>query len=104
MLLKPSPWFIVFTSLKFAAAVVICAIAAKLSQDKVHIGGITQTATLLIAGRVMWSTLQWMGRYYILTDLRILRVGGVFRVEIFACATAESGADAGAADVEGYAG
>jgi hypothetical protein len=87
LLLKPSPWYIVFTSLKFAAAVVICAIAVKLSpQDKVHIGGIAQTATLLIAGRVMWSTLQWMGRYYILTDLRILRIGGVFRVEIFACA------------------
>jgi hypothetical protein len=85
LLLKPSPWFIVFTSLKFSAAVIICAIAAKLSQDKVRIGGIAQTATLLISGRVMWSTLQWMGRYYILTDLRILRVGGVFRVEIFAC-------------------
>jgi hypothetical protein len=33
----------------------------------------------------MWSALQWMGRLYILTDLRIVRLSGVFSVEIVDC-------------------
>jgi hypothetical protein len=33
----------------------------------------------------MWAILQWMGRLYILTDLRVLRISGVFSVEIFDC-------------------
>ena len=85
LMLKPSPWFIVFTSLKFAAVVIILAIAGKIYQDHLHIGAVPQTAALILSGRLMVAALQWMGRYYILTDLRILRVGGVFRVDIFAC-------------------
>jgi hypothetical protein len=34
----------------------------------------------------MWAVLQWMGRLYVLTDLRIIRLAGVLKVEIFDCA------------------
>ena len=33
----------------------------------------------------MWAVLQWMARLYVLTDLRILRISGVFNVTIFDC-------------------
>ena len=43
-------------------------------------------AIFLLAGRIMWAVLQWMGRLYVLTDMRIVRLSGVFNVEIFDCA------------------
>lgn len=33
----------------------------------------------------MWSVLQWMGRLYLLTNLRIVRLSGIFSVDIFDC-------------------
>jgi hypothetical protein len=33
----------------------------------------------------MWAILQWMGRYYILTDMRIVRLAGVFSIDLFDC-------------------
>ena len=41
-----------------------------------------QLLLLLSAARLMWSVVQWMGRYYILTDLRVIRVSGVFTVDV----------------------
>jgi hypothetical protein len=39
----------------------------------------------LIAGRLMWAILQWIGLLYVLTDMRVLRVIGVFNVDVFDC-------------------
>jgi hypothetical protein len=87
LILKPSLWYIAFSAMRFTAAVLIIAIGAQLwlspgrgSQS------IAYAATFLIAGRVMWAVLQWMGRLYVLTDMRIVRLSGVFNVEIFDCA------------------
>jgi len=33
----------------------------------------------------MLAVLQWIGRLYVLTDLRILRLSGTFNIEIFDC-------------------
>ena len=87
LILKPSLWYIAFSAMRFTAAVLIVAIGFQLwlspgrgSQS------IAYAATFLIAGRVMWAVLQWMGRLYVLTDMRIVRLSGVFNVEIFDCA------------------
>ena len=87
LILKPSVWFIVFASLKFAAVIGICILAALLFDDRLRYsaGSITQVGIFLIAGRVMWSMLQWMGRLYVLTDMRVLQISGVFNVEILDC-------------------
>src|SRR6185503_11109165 len=45
----------------------------------------TEVAIFVVAGRIMWAVLQWMGRLYVLTDLRVLRLSGVFNVDIFDC-------------------
>jgi hypothetical protein len=87
LILKPSLWFILFGSLRLAAVVLIATIGAQLwlHQPRV-VGSIAYTGAFVLAGRVMWAVLQWMGRLYVLTDLRIVRLSGVFNVEIFDCA------------------
>ncbi len=87
LILKPSLWFVVLSALRFCAVVLILLFAAMLldqqlpGDNKPYI----EFAILLLAGRVMWAMLQWMGRLYILTDLRIVRLSGVFNVNIFDC-------------------
>ena len=44
-----------------------------------------KVGVFVLAGRMMWAVLQWMGRLYILTDLRIVRLSGVFSLDIFDC-------------------
>jgi hypothetical protein len=82
LLLKPSLWLIVISSLPFSALVTIIAIATILWT---HIAIPVQSAILLISLRVAYSTLMWMNRFYILTDRRVIRLSGIWRVEIFAC-------------------
>lgn len=87
LILKPSLWFIAFASMRFLAAGLIVCIAASLWMgDSAAVSSIVYTATFVVAGRVMWAVLTWMGRLYVLTDLRVIRLSGVFNVEIFDCA------------------
>jgi hypothetical protein len=89
LLLKPSAWFILLSSLRFIAVdvLVLCAIFVFDIDDKLHIQKlpIVEAGVFIAAGRLMWAVLQWASRLYVLTDLRILRVGGVFNVNIFDC-------------------
>lgn len=83
MVLKPSRWFIVLNSLFFGGLVV--AVFAFLHVTDWHMSeprSTLQLIVLLIAARMMWSALQWMGRYYILTNHRLIRLSGVFDVQI----------------------
>ena len=84
LILKPSRWFIVLSSLRFVALVLIVLIGAHL-RLRGHLSPYIEAGVFCIAGRVMGSVLNWMGRLYILTDQRIVRLSGVFNVEIFDC-------------------
>lgn len=87
LILKPSIWFIVLSTLRFSAVVLIGMLAASVFDDRfpgpprVYY----EFGAFLLAGRLMLSLLQWMSRYYILTDMRIVRVSGVFSLNIFDC-------------------
>src|SRR5436190_23986133 len=73
LLLRPSRWFILLTSLRFLAIVALAMALTVIFEDKLH--GKRQyleVGVLLIAGRLAWGVLQWMGRLYILTDMRII--------------------------------
>jgi hypothetical protein len=87
LILKPSIWFILLSSLRFIAAALILLIAARVYDP--HLPGpnrsYVEIGTTVIVIRLMWATLQWMGRLYILTDMRILSLSGVFNVEVFDC-------------------
>jgi len=85
LILKPSLWFIVFNSVAFALATASTAAALALIDRRMHDYFYLEAALFVITGRVMWSVLQWMGRLYILTDQRVLRITGIFSVEVFDC-------------------
>ena len=89
LLLKPSAWFILLSSLRFIAIVVIVFSAVFVFDvdDMMHLNKlpIIEAAVFIAAGRLMWAVLQWTSRLYVLTDLRILRISGVFNVIIFDC-------------------
>src|SRR5579872_3131154 len=85
LILKPSLWFIAFNSLAFALVSAITATALALIDHRMHDHFYFEAALFVVTGRVMWSVLQWMGRIYILTDQRVLRISGIFSVEIFDC-------------------
>jgi len=87
LILKPSRWFVLLTSLRWAAVIGILLALAKIydeqlpGQNAVYV----EAGVFVLAGRVMWAVLQWIGRLYVLTDLRILKLSGVFAVDIFDC-------------------
>jgi hypothetical protein len=90
--LKPSLWFVLLTSLRFIATVLIFLLAAiawesRHNREWFYI----EAAIFLIAGRIMWAVLAWMGRLYVLTDLRVIRLSGVFKVDITDCALRKIG-------------
>jgi hypothetical protein len=85
--LKPSFWFILLSSLRFIAVVSILALGAIAAEGRHNREWFyIEAAIFLLAGRIMWATLQWMGRLYVLTDLRVIRLSGVLKLDIFDCA------------------
>jgi hypothetical protein len=87
LVLKPSFWFILLSSLRFIAAVLLVALSVIAWEGRYNREWFSIEATIfLVAGRIMWAVLQWMGRLYVLTDMRVIRLSGVFKLEIFDCA------------------
>jgi len=89
LLLKPSPFFIAITSLRFVAVVALLVTAVFLFDlnDRFHLNtvAVIEAGIFIAAGRLMFAVLQWMARLYVLTDMRVLRISGVFNVQIFDC-------------------
>ncbi len=87
LIVKPSLWYVLLVSLRFIAAVLIAAIAARVYYDSspASLRLYLELSTFLIFGRLTWAMLNWMGRIYVLTDRRILRLSGVFSVDVFEC-------------------
>jgi hypothetical protein len=89
LLLKPSPLFILLTSLRFIAVVALLVTAIFLFDvnDKFNLNtlGVIVAGGFVATGRMMGAVLQWTARLYVLTDLRVLRISGVFNVQIFDC-------------------
>jgi hypothetical protein len=87
LILRPSRWFILLTSLSFLAVTGILMALAVIYDD--HLRHLSrqylQIGLFLMMGRLMWATLQWMGRLYVLTDMRIVTIKGVFTLEVFDC-------------------
>jgi hypothetical protein len=87
LILKPSIFFVVLSMLRFAAVVLIVMLGAKVFDEQVpgHPRIWVEVGSCLLVGRLMWAVLQWMSRLYILTDMRIVRLSGVFQLNIFDC-------------------
>jgi hypothetical protein len=87
LILKPSILFVVLSMLRFAAVVLIVMLASRLFDEQFpgHPRTTVEIGIFVLAGRLMWSVLQWMSVLYILTDMRIVRLSGVFQLNIFDC-------------------
>src|SRR5688572_2640966 len=87
LVLKPSVWFVLISASWTIGLVLIGLLTALVFDEEIPGRASTwvELAVFLIAGRIMWAVLHWMGRLYILTDMRILRLSGVFNVNIFDC-------------------
>jgi len=86
---KPSAWFIMFASLPVLSLAAVPVVLVYLARTYFHGGLPLQTVWLvsLAVGcvRVILACFQWMGRLYVLTNLRVLRIQGVFREDVFEC-------------------
>ncbi len=84
--IKPSMWLIVFNSAKLIGLIVF--IIAGMRFFHIELGyniqqRIYQFAAALIICQLIIAFLQWMSRLYVLTDRRIIRIRGVFNVDVF---------------------
>ncbi len=90
LVIKPSFWFIALSGLKFIAAAALLLLLTKIFDDqydflRMHARTNTEAFVLLTAGRLVFASIQWMGRYYVLTDFRILRISSFWTIEKLEC-------------------
>ncbi len=84
--IKPSLWFVPLTSARWILLGIGLLLAANISWVSPHVAGYLRMAGYLgVAGRLGWAMLQWVSRLYVLTNRRVMRLRGVFNVELFQC-------------------
>lgn len=89
LLTKPSPWYVALASLRGVLAIVLLGLLA-LSLEHRGLVPLARTDLVLItvglAGlRIFFQGVDWLGRVYVLTDRRVLRVRGMARIHVYAC-------------------
>jgi hypothetical protein len=86
--IKPSLWFVAIVSLRFVAFVAFLVAIVLLTAPA---GGaywpayVLPSAILACLARVVFASLQWASRVYILTNRRVMRLAGVVTVEVTDC-------------------
>jgi len=90
--IKPSLWFILFVSVRWLLLTgLILLLALKLPgwgelyELPLSRGILVKLGLAIGAARLAVAVLQWACRLYVLTDRRIMRMRGVFNIDIFEC-------------------
>jgi len=87
LILKPSAWFILLEALPTLVTLALLFAASVAARNWLNFGPgsreLTVVAAALMLMRLFWQFLEWLGRVYVLTDRRMIRVRGVIRVHIF---------------------
>ena len=87
LLLKPSTLYIVLACLKSLVLMVLLTAAgvyiARATGDNDIAQQIAVAGSGMALARVAWQFFEWLSRVYVLTDQRIIAVGGVLRVRVF---------------------
>jgi hypothetical protein len=88
LILRPSLWFVPISCIQFIAAALVLTFLVRFLNIQSHATSraLVEFGVSAISARLVWATLQWISRLYILTDLRIISVSGVFQMQIFECA------------------
>jgi len=87
--IKPSLWYILLVSARLGAVLLAVTLAAWMAGQLGWLGSQAQfimgIALAGISMRLAFGLLQWQSRAYILTNIRVLRIHGTLRVEMFQC-------------------
>lgn len=87
--IKPSLWSILLVSGRWLAGAAIAIAAAHFAQRSIlsHHAAmlIVQASILAAAVRLLIGAMDWLGRVYVLTDRRIMRLKGVVHIDLFEC-------------------
>jgi hypothetical protein len=89
--IKPSLWFIVFASARFLLAMVLVMAIAPWVAPLIpgsETSHFVKVAAALAAGRLGFAVLEWASRLYVLTNRRVMRIRGIFNINLFECALA----------------
>ena len=85
--IKPSFWFVPLTSLRWVAVSFLMVLFSNTGWVPSTMRWyLTQFAVLILVGRMGWATLDWVSRLYVLTNRRVMRIRGVFTVDLYECA------------------
>ncbi len=85
---KPSLWFIVFTSARWLLGLLVVALLAGWIGQRFPFLNrplIIQGTVALGAARVGLAMLQWVSRLYVLTNRRVMRIRGILNIDLFEC-------------------
>ncbi|HYE62323.1 MAG TPA: dephospho-CoA kinase [Phycisphaerales bacterium] len=84
--LHPSPWFIVLRSFWVIAVVMLIVVGIRYGAGVIDLPVVVDFAAWIGAGIlvavVVWQSLEWLSRLYVLTDRRLIAVAGVVRQSI----------------------
>lgn len=88
--IKPSLWFILFVSARWLIGTILIAalllqLGTSLSLYGLGPAALIKAALAIIAARLAIGLLQWVSRLYVLTNRRVMRIRGIFHVDIFEC-------------------
>jgi uncharacterized membrane protein YdbT with pleckstrin-like domain len=84
--MKPSLWFIILVSFPWLVVGIPIALACWWRKDITYFDYAGQIALASVLGRLFFAVIQWLARFYVLTDRRILRIAGIFNIVVFECA------------------
>lgn len=86
--IKPSLWLILFSSMRWLL-ILACVIALSPWLSTVIPGAqraiIVKAALALAAARLGFAVMDWVARLYVLTNRRVMRIRGIFNVNLFEC-------------------
>lgn len=86
--MRPSLWYVPLVCVRFITAVLIVVIGVHVFANQLsHRSATTivEAGVLLIVSRLMFGVIQWSSQLYVLTNLRILRLSGIFNPVVFDC-------------------
>ncbi len=87
--LKPSVWFIAFSawpSVVLAAALAATAYFAEHAASiDIRPQLVLPLCGLIVLLQLLVGCCQWIGRLYVLTNVRVMRVKGVFKLQLYQC-------------------
>ncbi len=83
--IKPSLWFILFYYAKMICLVIAALLAVQFFPYVPPLASqyISQFGAALILLQLAIAVLEWISRLYVLTDRRVIRIQGIFNIDIF---------------------